>query len=106
MNNRELRKALLKLGISSNLKGYHYIIKAVEIIKKQKIHTNMTTIYNMIAKEEENTYSGVERSIRHSLQKSWEHGMMKKIYNETPDNSAFIYDLYFNFDIIKDGIIK
>lgn len=104
--NKEVRKVLLKLGITSNLQGYHYIIEAFKIIQKQKIHTNITTIYAMVGKKLDNTPTGVERGIRHALQKSWKTETLKKIYTKMPDNSVFLYDLYFNFDIMKDEIKK
>ena len=100
--NIELRKVLIKIGISSNVKGFYYILDSVEIIKKQKIHTNVTTIYEMLSKKYGASPSSIERSIRHAIQQAYKSGeILKKIYNTSPDNSVLIYDLYFNFDIIE-----
>ena len=102
MQNIELRKLLLKIGISSNIQGYHYIIRAVEIIEKQKIHTNITTIYEIISKEFGTTSSRVERAIRHAIKKSYKSKcILNEIYGCIPDNSTLIYDLVFNFDIVQ-----
>lgn len=102
MENIEIRKLLLNIGISSNIQGYHYIIRAVEIIKKQKIHTNTTTIYEIVSKEYETTPSAVERGIRHAIQKSYKKCQtLNEIYQGIPDNSVFLYDLVFNFDILQ-----
>lgn len=100
----QLRLLLFKLGIYSNLQGYHYILKAVEILKKQKIHTKITTIYEMIYKKTENSTSpsAVERAIRHAITSSYKKNeSFKKLYPKAPSNSEFLYDLIFNIDIFK-----
>lgn len=100
----QLRLLLFKLGIYSNLQGYHYILKAVEILKKQKIHTKITTIYEMIYKKTENSISpsAVERAIRHAITSSYKKNEnFKKLYPKAPSNSEFLYDLIFNIDIFK-----
>lgn len=102
----QLRLLLFKLGIYSNLQGYHYILKAVEILKKQKIHTKITTIYEMIYKKTENSISpsAVERAIRHAITSSYKKNEnFKKLYPKAPSNSEFLYDLIFNIDIFKKG---
>lgn len=104
MENKKLRELLLNLGFYSNLQGYHFIIKAYNIISKQKIHTSMTTIYEKIGKEFEKSPSSIERAIRHIITKTYKKGILNKIYDSCPDNSEFLYDLYFNFDIIEDKI--
>ena len=102
MENINLRMILIKLGISSNIKGFHYILKTVNFIRKKQIHTNITTVYEMVAKELNTTSSSIERGIRHSIQKSCKNNnILKDIYGDVPDNSAFIYDLVFNLDIIE-----
>ncbi len=106
MENKNIRKLLIKIGISSNIKGFHYILEAIDIIKAQKMHTNMTTIYEIICKKYNNTSSGVERAVRHSISKAYKKtDILKKIYINVPDNSVFLYDLVFNFDIFAD-IVK
>lgn len=100
----QLRLLLFKLGIYSNLQGYHYILKAVEILKKQKIHTKITTIYEMIYKKTENSTSpsAVERAIRHAITSSYKKNeSFKKLYPKAPSNSEFLYDLIFNIDIFE-----
>lgn len=104
MNNMKLRKLLLKIGISSNVQSFHFILEAYNIIQKQQIHTNMTTIYKMLAKKFDKNPSSIERGIRHGIHQSWKTGRLNKVYYEIPDNSAFLYDLYFNFDILEDAI--
>lgn len=102
--NFQLKLLLFKLGIYSNLQGYHYILKAVDILRKQKIHTKITTIYKMIYKRTENSTSpsAVERAIRHAITSSYKKNeSFKKLYPKVPSNSEFLYDLIFNIDIFK-----
>lgn len=105
MENINLRKLLIKIGISANVKGFHYILEAINILKEQKIHINITEIYKMISKKYDNTPSAIERAIRHAIDKSYnENDMLKKIYLVKPDNSVLLYDLIFNFDIFASII--
>lgn len=102
MEDINLRTVLIKIGISSNIKGFYYILAAVEIIKKQKIHTNMSSIYTIIARDNNSTLGAVERGIRHSIQQAHKNSsLLKGLYENIPDNSALIYDLAFNFDVFK-----
>lgn len=103
-NNFQLKLLLFKLGIYSNLQGYHYILKAVDILKKQKTHTKITAIYKIIYKKMENSTSpsAVERAIRHAITSSYKKNEnFKKLYPKAPSNSEFLYDLIFNIDIFK-----
>lgn len=103
-NNFQLKLLLFKLGIYSNLQGYHYILKAVDILKRQKTHTKITAIYNIIYKKIENSTSpsAVERAIRHAITSSYKKNEnFKKLYPKAPSNSEFLYDLIFNIDIFK-----
>lgn len=105
MENINLRKLLMRIGISSNMNGFHYILEAVDIIEKQKIHTNMAHIYKMISKKYNNTCSGAERAIRYALGKAYrENNILRKIYLTIPNNSVFLYDLVFNFDVFLNTI--
>lgn len=104
MKDKKIRRLLLDLGIYSNIQGYHYIIEAYNIISTNKIHTSMTTIYNTISKKVGKNPSAIERGIRFSIQRCWKKGFLNKIYKEIPDNSVFLYDIYFNYDIIENKL--
>lgn len=69
MENMKLRKLLLELGIYSNIQGYQFILESYNIISKQKIHTKMSIIYEILGKKFEKNPSAIERGIRHSLKK-------------------------------------
>ena len=106
-NNYIFRRILIKLGKSSNIKDFYYILKSIEIVKKQQIHTNITTVYEMLSKNDENTKYGIERSIRNSIAHSYKTNIvMKRIYADKPKNANFIYDLAFNTDIFEKEIKK
>lgn len=105
MENMELRKVLIKIGIASNVKGFHYILEAINIIQNRPTHTKITYIYQTIGEKFNDTSSRTERAIRHAIEKSYkENGILKKIYSTKPDNLVLIYDLIYNFDIFLDVI--
>lgn len=104
MNNKEefkIRQLLLKMDITANSLGHHYILEAIKILRKQKIHTNTITLYRMIEKRlHAKSAAAVERAIRYSIQSSWiKNSILTKVYSKKPVTSAFLYDLVFNFDI-------
>lgn len=106
INEKEVRKYLLKIGIKSDALGFHYILDAVRILQKQQIHTNMATVYEMIMKKYklDGHYSQIERSIRHSKILAYKNGtVLKEIYDAIPNNKTFLYDIVFNFDILKEA---
>ncbi len=99
----KLRALLIKIGISANIKGFRYILDAIEILEKQQIHTNMTTVYELVGEKQNTTRSAVERAIRHAINQAYTNKkMLKEIYYSKPDNSALLYDLVFNFDVFKN----
>lgn len=97
----EIRQILLKMDITSNTLGYHYILEAIKILRKQGIHTNTITLYEIIEKRlHAKSTSAVEKAIRYSIETSWtKNTILTKIYSKKPVVSAFLYDLVFNFDI-------
>ena len=101
----DTKKILLKMNISSNLWGYHYILASVEMLRKQKIHTNIITIYDEVAKKYDKPKSSVERAIRFSIETAWERKtILTRIYSYKPSNASFLYDIAFNENIfIKEG---
>ena len=105
-SNYQLRKLLLKMGIYSNYEGYKYILKAIKILQKQEIHTNVITLYEMICKDTNGKSNGsVERAIRYCISQSYKKiPILKNIYRTRPTNAAFLYDLAFNMDIYLEEI--
>lgn len=96
-------KILKELGMPINIGGYRYIKKAVELVINDPTYFNgMITkrLYPDIAKIFETKAGRVERSIRHSIETTWQKGSIEKekeIFGYTsasqrgnPSNSEFI----------------
>lgn len=100
--NIALRKTLDQIGVKHSLKGYGYIISAVEkcLENRSKLIRVVKGIYTEIAEENSDTVWRVERSIRHAIEVTWTNGntnAINKIFGYTvsvekgkPTNSEFI----------------
>lgn len=99
--NIALRKTLDQIGVKHSLKGYGYIISAVEkcLENRSKLINVIKGLYTEIAEENGDTVWRVERSIRHAIEVTWTNGNTNanKIFDYTvsvekgkPTNSKFI----------------
>ena len=90
-----IRRVLLKLGISSSLRGYRYILLALPMIEKKNI--TMGKIYEEIYKSEKAVSSNdIERGIRYTIEKSFKtKKLLEKIYGKQPTVTEFLYDLLY-----------
>lgn len=100
--NIALRKTLDQIGVKHSLKGYGYIISAVEkcLENRGKLISIIKGLYTEIAEENSDTVWRVERSIRHAIEVTWTNGntnAINKIFGYTvsvekgkPTNSEFI----------------
>ena len=100
--NIALRKTLDQIGVKHSLKGYSYIISAVEkcLENRSKLIHIVKGLYTEIAEENSDTFRRVERSIRHAIEVTWTNGntnAINKIFGYTvsvekgkPTNSEFI----------------
>jgi two-component system response regulator (stage 0 sporulation protein A) len=100
--NIALRKTLDQIGVKHSLKGYGYIISAVEkcLENRSKLISIIKGLYTEIAEENGDTVWRVERSIRHAIEVTWTNGNtneINKIFGYTfsvekgkPTNSEFI----------------
>ena len=100
--NIALRKTLDQIGVKHSLKGYGYIISAVEkcLENRSKLISIIKGLYTEIAEENSDTVWRVERSIRHAIEVTWTNGntnAINKIFGYTvsvekgnPSNSEFI----------------
>ena len=61
-----IREYILKIGITPELKGYEYIIDAVEKLIAAP-NTKLIKLYSDIAKSHNSTVGSVERAIRHAI---------------------------------------
>lgn len=100
--NIALRKTLDQIGVKHSLKGYGYIISAVEkcLENRSKLINVIKGLYTEIAEENGDTVWRVEISIRHAIEVTWTNGntnAINKILGYTvsvekgkPTNSEFI----------------
>ena len=83
---------LIESGIYPNLKGFRYIIKAVEIVKKNPAISFTRELYPEIAKIFNATTSSVERGIRHIVSDKISTQDYKRIgLKVRPTNAEFIH---------------
>lgn len=97
-----LRKTLDQIGVKHSLKGYGYIISAVEkcLENRSKLIRIVKGLYTEIAEENNDKVMRVERAIRHAIEVTWTNGntnAINKIFGYTvsvgkgkPTNSEFI----------------
>lgn len=85
--NIALRKTLDQIGVKHSLKGYGYIISAVEkcLENRSKLINVIKGLYTEIAEENGDTVWSVERSIRHAIEVTWTNG------NTNAINKIFVY---------------
>lgn len=85
--NIALRKTLDQIGVKHSIKGYGYIISAVEkcLENRSKIINVIKGLYTEIAEENGDTVWRVERSIRHAIEVTWTNG------NKNAINKIFVY---------------
>ena len=100
--NEAIRKTLNQIGIPHNVKGYPYIVSAIEkcIEDRGKLNHIVKGLYAELAEENGDKVSCVERSIRNAIEVSWNRGNTKVINNlfgyavssekGKPTNSEFI----------------
>lgn len=114
-----IRKTLDQIGVKHSIKGYGYIISAIEkaLDDRNKLNRITKTLYIEISQENNDTPSRVERAIRHAIEVTWTDGnpvAINKIFGYTvsaakgkPTNSEFIALLTdfidFNYKEIVDG---
>lgn len=114
-----VRKTLDQMGMRHSLKGYCYIISAVEkcLENRNKLNHIVKGLYVEIVAENDDTVSRVERAIRHVIENTWSQGnpnVFNKIFGYTvsankgkPTNSEFIAlvtdFVAFNYEEIAGG---
>lgn len=69
-------KHIKTVGITANVKGYHYLRDAIIMVRQDfRLMRRLTTdVYVQIAKEYETSPQCVERAIRHAIAGAWNRG--------------------------------
>lgn len=69
MNRNKVEDALFAIGIPANMKGFKYIVDAMEIIERDGCTISITgVLYPEVADMNRTTPSRVERAIRHAFE--------------------------------------
>lgn len=95
-------EVLLKIGFNPATKGFKYICDAMELFNNDDVRNGKTTeLYNAIAEKNNDTYSKVERSIRHAFDTTLEKGsnlemVSKYLTVSYTSNSALLHTLWIN----------
>ncbi len=85
--NKMIIDLLHNLGLSSNINGYKYLIKALELLMKND-EKNISKLYKQIALIYNTKVSNVESSIRYAIDRSWNRGnieLINKIFGYSID---------------------
>lgn len=90
----KLRTFLIESGIYPNLRGFNYLIKAVEIVKKKGLISMTKELYPMIAEEFNISASCVSRGIYNVIHKINLKDFKRIGLNKIPTGGEFIY--YFS----------
>ncbi|MBQ8962060.1 MAG: sporulation initiation factor Spo0A C-terminal domain-containing protein [Ruminococcus sp.] len=70
---KEITDLLMILGIAPNLKGFHYLRKAIGtyVLAVENDLDVLRNIYDTVALEFDSTRAGAERSMRHAIISGW-----------------------------------
>lgn len=98
MRNRTIN-ALLKIGMPAGIKGFEYIVYAMDLLDREDIRLAKTTfLYHLIAKKYNDTIPKVEGAIRHAfgfaLEKGNAEAVEKYLTLQSPTNSNLLHVLY------------
>lgn len=74
MDRARVENVLIKMGMPTGIKGFSYIVDAMEVFEEKGIRIRITAdLYTAIARMNNTTASRVERNIRHALEISRSH---------------------------------
>jgi two-component system response regulator (stage 0 sporulation protein A) len=102
MNQKEtITNTIKTLGIPANLRGYHYVRYAIELLIADNSYIGaIMALYTDVADKFSTTVTAVERNIRHAIETGWERtntDLINELFGETldpnkeyPTNSEFI----------------
>lgn len=102
MRNKTIN-ALIEMGMPANIKGFEYIVDAIEMFSDDEIrHGKTTTLYILIAKKRNTVSSRVERAIRHAfgivIEKGYLEAVEKYLALQNTTNSNLLHTLYLRLE--------
>lgn len=80
---QEIHRILGELGMPAHIKGYRYLVYALELaVRDEELLESVTKIlYPTVAEKFKTTESCVERAIRHAIEVTWDRGDLDVIYS-------------------------
>jgi two-component system response regulator (stage 0 sporulation protein A) len=110
---KEINKILLNMGVATNTKGFKYLLDSIYIVYNDNefLSQMIKGVYYKIVDKYNDTYNGVERAMRYSVEKVFLNGNLELIdeifgysisqYKHKPSNSQFISAIvnYLDFNI-------
>lgn len=81
-NERRIKRVLKLLGVSPNLRGYAYLVDAINATMERPdtVHSICKSIYMMLAERYETSVNAVERAMRHAIEMSITGDVAEVIY--------------------------
>ncbi|OYP32225.1 hypothetical protein CG709_06595, partial [Lachnotalea glycerini] len=76
------KQILLKIGFNPATKGFRYICDAIALLDEADGNGKTIGLYNAIAKKNNDTYSRVERAIKHAFDSVIEKGSNLNMVNK------------------------
>ena len=113
VENNYIHYVLLKLGVPPHLKGYSYIVYALELvlIDPNLLQHITKELYIDVAKKYDTTPSRVERAIRHAITTTFQYGNKEFINSvfqnclrpdrPAPTNTMFLARLYYYLTLVN-----
>ena len=125
MTRREkIKAALMNIGVDPSLKGFDYLVEAIDIVIEHKLNKKdlqWIELYEKIALPYNTTRSRTERAMRHAIEKAFDtpyelihdvFGPLLNYYKSKPTNSTFIavmaeriiMDKFVFMEVVENGI--
>lgn len=83
MRRTKVEDVLLEMGMPSRIKGFSFIIDAMEIFDTRGTNIGITKeLYPEIAKRNGTTWNCVERNIRHAFEQTRRKGQTKSVIDK------------------------
>lgn len=97
---RKVINALLDLGIPAGIKGFDYIVDAIDLMQdKEWRNGKITALYYKIGEQNNATVSRVERGMRTAfnaaLKNTDSETLKKYLGNQKPTNGNILHALYY-----------